>query len=305
MSTSNSTNYTLLASELIASSFEMIGVAKGGEPLNSEDSATALITLNTMLKAVQQRLNIWKRKTASITLVAEQVTYTFGQKSAGAITSVSAGNLVDSGANFNTDSVIVGDTVLNTTAGTSTTVSAVTSTTQLALTTDILTSADDAYEITDADISAPRPIKILECNRKGTSGNEVTMDALTRNEYENLSNKTSPGTPIQYHYDPTINNGTFYVWLAPDASAVANWTIELVYQATIEDVDSTTDNIDLPPEVIEAVTVGLAYRLSWRFGGLTSTERKSLKQDANEAMDLAEGYDQEDGSIFIYPEIRS
>lgn len=290
----------------MTSSFEMIGVAKGGEDLAPEDSVTALRTFNIMLKAVQQKLNIWNRKTATIDLTVAQVIYTIGQKSAGNATSLSANNLKDSGANFNTDNIQVGDTVLNKTVGTSTTVSAVTSTTELALASDIFTVGSEVYEITNADVSASRPMKILECNRKGTAGDEITMNILTRNEYENLPNKLSAGTPISFHYDPTITNGTFYIWLAPDATAVADWTIELVYQSTIQDVDSATDLIDIPSESLEALVIGLAYRLSWRFGGLTASERRDLKNDATEAMELASGYEQYQGDseVYAFPEIR-
>jgi len=304
MSTSNSYNYTMVASDLIESSLEPLGAAQGGEPLEAEDAATALRVLNMMVKALQMKLNIWKRKTASITLVSGQTSYTIGQKSKGSTTSTSAGNLVDSGANFNTDNVQVGDTVKNLTDSTSTTVSAVTSTTELDVADDIFTSGE-SYEITDADVSAPRPLKILECNRKDSSGNEITMPKLTRNEYENLSNKTSSGPPINYHYDPSRVNGTLYVWQAPDATAASTWTVEIVYQAPIEDLDSLNDTIEVPSENLEALSINLAYRLSPRFGGLTIGEKQLLRQDAKDALDDAEGFDQEQGSVFVVPEIRN
>ena len=304
MATSNSTNYTLNATELITSGFEIVGTAQAGEPLAEEDAESALRILNVLLKAMQKKLNIWKRKTVSIPLVAGQYIYTIGQKSAGTATALSANNLVDGAANFNIDNVQVGDTVKNISVGTSTTVSTVTSTTQLALAADIFTTVAD-YEITDADVSAPRPLEVLECNRKRSDGSEVLLNPLTRNEYEALSNKTSPGAPIDYHYDPTINNGTLYIWQAPDASAVSEWTLELVYHATIEDVDSLTDNIDIPAENLDALIVNLGARFDLhRFGSLSSSDKQMLRDDAKEALDLAEGYDQESGSIMVYPEIR-
>lgn len=303
MATSNSTNYTLTASELITSALEDLGIAQAGEPLEPEDSASSLVKLNVMLKALQQKLNLWKRKTVSITLVLDQVTYSIGQKSAGSVNTLSANNLVDTGADFNVDNVVVGDTVKNITASTSTTVSAVTTSTTLALAADIFTVGTETYEITSANVSAPRPLRILECNRKVTSGDDTTMNALTRNEYENLPNKTSSGTPISYHYDPTLDNGTFYIWLAPDATAVSDFTIELVYQAPIEDVDSLTDNIDCPPENLEALIINLTYRLSSMFGGLSASEKMTLRQDAKDSLYDAVGFDQE-GDVFFQPEIR-
>jgi hypothetical protein len=291
MSTSNSTNYTLTATELITSALEPLGVAKSGEPLEPEESAMALVVLNMMLKALQNKLNLWKRKAVSITLVDTQTAYTLGQKSAGNATSLSAGNLVDSGANFNTDNVIVGDTVKNIIAGTSTTVSAVTSTTALALAVDIFTVGSEAYEITSDNISAPRPMKILECSRVRSDGNEVPLRKSTSNEYESESNKTSAGAPISYYYDKQLNNGILNIWQAPDASAVSEYTLRVVYQSPIEDIDLLTETIDCPSENLEALQMNLTYRLASRFGGLTASERAVMRQDAKDALDDAEGFD--------------
>lgn len=284
---------------------EPIGMAQAGEPLEPEDSATALRVLNVMLKALQRKLNIWKRKTLSITLVDTQYIYTIGQKIAGNTTPVIATQLFAPDKNFNTDNIQIGDTVINEDTGATATVTAIINTTNLDLSSGILTPlTEQAYSITSADVSAPRPIKILECNRKRSDGSEVAVNHLTRNEYEALSNKTSPGAPINYHYDPTIDNGTLYIWQAPDANAVTEWTLELVYQATIEDVDLLTDNIDIPAENLEALVENLTYRLSKRLGSLSASDKALLREDARAAIDLAEGYDQETGSVMIYPELR-
>jgi len=68
----------------------------------------------------------------------------------GTNTSVTASKLVDSGATFVTDSVQVGDSVINATDNTTTTVSVVDSETQLALASDIFTAGSKAYCVGDA-----------------------------------------------------------------------------------------------------------------------------------------------------------
>lgn len=68
----------------------------------------------------------------------------------GTNTSVTASKLVDSGATFVTDGVLVGDSVRNDTDSTITTVSAVDSETQLALNADIFTAGSKAYYVGDA-----------------------------------------------------------------------------------------------------------------------------------------------------------
>jgi len=72
------------------------------------------------------------------------VTLTGGAtRSTGSATSTSAGNLVDSAADFVTDAVIAGDIVENVTQGTATTVDSVTNLTTLDLADDIFVSGDE------------------------------------------------------------------------------------------------------------------------------------------------------------------
>ena len=158
--------------------------------------------------------------------------------------------------------------------------------------------------MTGADVTMIRPQRILEMNRKTTSdGNEVKMTAISRNEYEFLPNKTTQGTPVQYNYNPTLGSGELYLWPAPDSSASSNLTIEIVYETVVEDMDQGVDNFDFPVEWLEAVTLGLAYRLSGRYS-LPIQERRQIRSDMREALALVKGYDTEQESIFISPESR-
>ncbi len=304
MTTSNSSNFIVNRDELIRSSFEMVGVAVSGEPLAPGDINKANIALNMMLKAFQQYgLHLWKRKSVSITFVASQASYTLGQKSAGTATTDTASSLVDAGADFTTDNIIVGDTVKNTTDGTSGLVTGVTNQTTLTFATDLFPLGTESYEITSANVSTARPLRIVEADRVDSTGNTTSMNPLTKNEYEALPNKTTTGTPISYHYDPTLNNGTLYVWLVPDATAVSAYTMSIVTSATIEDVDSATDDFDCPSEWLEAISVNLAYRLSHRYPLESTSAKVELKKFADETLDLAIGFGQEDNSVFLSPEL--
>ena len=304
MATSSSTNFTLNRDELIRSSFEDVGVAVSGEPLATGDINKANVALNMMLKAFQQYgLHLWKRKTVSITFVASQASYTLGQKAAGTATTDTAGSLVDAGAKFSSDArVVVGDTVKNLTDGTSGTVSSVTNDTTLVLSSDIFPDGDETYEITSANVSTPRPLRILEANRVDSSSNTTTMNPISKEEYFSLPNRSQTGTPIQYYYEPTLNNGTLYVWLVPDATAVSDFTMEVVTSATIEDMDSATDDFDCPSEWLEAIAFGLAYRLSFKYPLEKLGEQDRLKALADDALELAIGFGMEDASVYFSPE---
>lgn len=309
MATSNSVNFSLARNELIREAYSLIGIAVDGEPLESDDIDKAARKLNIMLKAwMAYGIKLWKRNSQSLTLVAGQNSYTFGEKAHGTATDISVSSrIVDSNANFLHDNISVGDMAYSFAFGSAiartATVTAIVSNSRIDLSNNIFELTGQPYIITDADVPMTRPLRILECNRKDSSGNETTINPLTLNEFDNLPNKTSQGTPVNYFYDPTIKNGTFYLWQTPDAATVAEYTIEIVYNAPIEDMDNLDDELDFPQEWYEAVIYGLAYRLAPE-NGLAQSERLMLKQDAIEALDLARDYDAEDGSLYIQPEVR-
>ena len=72
MTTSNSTNYTVNATELITSAFEIVGIAQAGEPLEPGDSASALRTLNILLKALNNAQCITESDTIDILILTLQ-----------------------------------------------------------------------------------------------------------------------------------------------------------------------------------------------------------------------------------------
>jgi len=244
---------------------------------------------------------MWKRQRKTITLVAGQSSYTIGQEASGTTTSTTANKLVDTDADFITDAT-VSDKVLNTTDGTDTTISAIDSKTVLSVASDIFTSGE-AYTITTADESLPRPDRILECNRI-YDGNEVTITALSLQEYNNLPNKSQTGTPINYFYDPVLNNGRLYLWLTPGTSEASDFSVEIVAVTQVNDMDNSSDTFDFPQEWYEPLILNLAYKLSGAYGGLNIGEKRALKLDALQVLNDTINYDQDDTSVFISPEVR-
>lgn len=155
------------------------------------------------------------------------------------------------------------------------------------------------------DVVMVRPKRILEMNRKTTSdGHEINMVPLSRNEYEFLPNKSTQGTPVQYNYNPTLTNGTLYVWPTATATEATNLTLEIVYETEVEDLDSSLDNVDFPPEWIEAIIYNLAVRLA-PINSLDIKERSFLRAEAKEMLDLVLNFDTENESMFIQPNYRS
>lgn len=146
-----------------------------------------------------------------------------------------------------------------------------------------------------------RPLRILECVRRNTSNIDVPLNKLSKNEYWGLSNKSSTGTPVSYHYDPQLDNGKLYLWQVPDAATAAEYTVRIVYHLPFEDVDNATDNFDCPVEWLEAIKFGLALRLAPEYG-VDLPAQYRLQKQFDDIYDKALTWDVEDTSIFFQPD---
>lgn len=164
-----------------------------------------------------------------------------------------------------------------------------------------LTQSKQSYTIGKSgsiDIDNPRPLKILEMVIRDSNNNDVNLIPLTREEYWNLSDRTTEGTPVQFYYDKSIPNGTIYLWPVADSDAATNSTIHIAYQSPIEDMDASTDELDFPQEWYEAVKYGLAVRLAPVYG-LDINRYQLLKLMSDEVLQLALSWDTEQESIYF------
>jgi len=152
-----------------------------------------------------------------------------------------------------------------------------------------------AYQLTNP------ALKILECVYRDSSGNDTPMIALTRDEYWSLNDKDSTGEPTQYFFDPNSQAASkIYVWPAPDATA-DDGTIRVVYQHYIEDITSTSNNIDVPSEWLETIKYGLMTRLAPMYG-YPVQERNLLLKEYRVMLKENLDWDTEQESIYLQPE---
>ena len=164
-----------------------------------------------------------------------------------------------------------------------------------------LTANTTTYTVgSSGTVTTTRPLRVLECVREDTNNVSTIMTRLTLQEYENLPNKTTTGTPVNYFFDPTLTNSTFKFWPVPDANAASEYTIKLKVQVPISDLTSGTDDVDFPQEWLEALIYGLAVRLAPR-SSLDLRERQLLKLESKEILDLALSFDVEEESIYFQP----
>lgn len=146
-----------------------------------------------------------------------------------------------------------------------------------------------------ADVTAPKPFRLIDAYyRKTSTKYNQPLTLLTRDQYFGLSARevSTDSTVSQVFYDPTLTNGSLYVFPIPNATAASDYKIELYVERVFDDIDNPSDDIQIPPHYYKAVLLQLAYDLSLP-SRLSAYERAILKNDAEEAMMKAIDAEQE------------
>lgn len=120
-----------------------------------------------------------------------------------------------------------------------------------------LTLTNGTYIYALSSNSVRRPLKILSARFKDST--ETPMLELTRDEYDELPNKTADGIPTNFYYDRQREEANFYIW--PSLATVTTQTIEYTYEREVEDITALTDTVDVPSEWWDAVVYNLAARM--------------------------------------------
>jgi hypothetical protein len=153
-------------------------------------------------------------------------------------------------------------------------------------------------------LTAPRPMRILGVRRR-LSGIDTPINELSRQEYFDQPNKTTPsGIPVSWYFDPQQAAGVLYLWPAPSASCVAQQTIHMTYLRRIADMTASSNDLDMPQEWLEATVWNLAARLMTQYpvndpnlGAMVISGAKGLYDD------LA-GWDNETASLYMQPDFQ-
>jgi hypothetical protein len=162
-----------------------------------------------------------------------------------------------------------------------------------------LVASQAAYVLSD-----PKPMRVISVRRLN-DGIETPMNEMARQEYFDQPNKTaSASTPVSFYYDPQATSGTLYLWPAPSAAAVADFTINYTYWRRLSDVVNSNDAPDIPQEWLEALAWNLASALETEYP--VNDSRLANKIDARAAGLYAtlKAFDNEPASLFMMPETR-
>jgi hypothetical protein len=147
-----------------------------------------------------------------------------------------------------------------------------------------------------------RPLNIINCRYKYSSGLERKMKKMGRSEYMSLPTKTtSEGACTAFYYSPQLSDGYLYVWPVPQDTTDS---LAISYIKTIEDFDNSTDDPDFPSEWLDAITYNLAVRIAPAYGiSLAKTNPDIMAMAASLLADM-QAWDSEEGSVRIVPNYR-
>jgi hypothetical protein len=94
-----------------------------------------------------------------------------------------------------------------------------------------LRTAGSVTLIADTEVYAQASaLRMLSVRRRDSNDDDTPMQELSRQEYEDLPNKTSSSSiPVAWYFDPQQASGTLYVWPAPSSTAASDFTLATTY----------------------------------------------------------------------------
>ncbi len=303
MATSGSKDYSLTAEAVINSALYELRALGLGRTVDSNLQAECLVRLNAMIKHdMTQGVKLWTRRFARLFLVPSQRSYDLPGANVCDLSELSETTLdADEAASQTVISVastsgfsnsdVIGIMLDDKTIHWSTISSLVTDDT-VTIGDALASAASSGNKVYVYTNTIARPLEVDAMQRE-LSGNEIPMTGLSRHEYETLPNKTSPGVPVNYYFDPQTTTANLYVWPVPDSSEqVLNFT----YRDTIEDIDAVANDFDFPQEWQEYLVYNLALRISSLVGKQPSQTTVMMAQSSRDSM---MNWDQEEESLIF------
>lgn len=165
--------------------------------------------------------------------------------------------------------------------------------------TDITLVAGQAdYEIgLGKATNVAKPLKIYQAFRRTTSNIDIPQTILSQQQYNMLGNKTSSGPPSQLYYNAQRDYGILSVFPVPSSADVTD-VIRIFYQRPLEDFDASTDNPDVPQEMLRALKYSLASELAFEYG-ISASDRSDLEMRAMRLQQEAFAFNAEDTSYYF------
>jgi len=126
------------------------------------------------------------------------------------------------------------------------------------------------------DFDTARPDRVTFAFRRDANGLDRTLNAMVKEQYDDLPLKGTGGIPLWYYYDCQYPQGVIYVY--PVESTQATLYVESL--KPVNQFSSLNAEMILPGEYQEAIKYGLAKRLAPEYGFPIDQVLASLILDA-------------------------
>ena len=166
----------------------------------------------------------------------------------------------------------------------------------------VLAMVKDTTSYTIDTTNPTATIDVLDVFIRETIGGvstDVPLNRMSRNEYANLSTKSTTGKPNQYFVDKQISP-TVTVWPAPDQSS--KYSLYLNVLSRMDDADAGANTMQIPFRFYPCLAAGLAYYLALKRAPEKVGMLKGLYE---EEFQRALSQDEDRASFRIAPDLRN
>lgn len=302
MAVSGSKNFAVTRTDVINAAMRKTGFYDAGDPPSADESADAVLALNVMIKEWSAKgIDVPWRETVTLFLQPDTQSYQIGPSgdhatalyrettlSADAAASATTISLLSTSGMTNADYIGI---KLDSGSIHWTTIASVAGTTIASGLASAASSGNAVYSYTTKAI---RPQRIIYAYRRSDSNQDTPVDLIGDVAYRGLSNKGAAGVVNQCFYQPTMVNGTLFVWpVGPGVDKLI-----LICQPLVDDFDAASNNPQFPIEWANAIIWNLAVELAPEYA-LSLKERMLLKAEAKEKLETVLDYDVENASVIF------
>lgn len=150
-------------------------------------------------------------------------------------------------------------------------------------------------------VAMSRPTSIVSAKLRDASNIDVELTEMSEAEYLGIPNKTLTGIPSSYYYDPQLTNGVFYTWPCSDTATAVAHTVQIRYTKPIDDMDTVSDDFEIPQEWYEPVKLLLAVSVAPEYDSVPIRKLEWLAERGEYLKNQVLGMDNETTSVTFSP----
>ena len=300
MTVSGSKNFSVSRADIITKALQRIGEYDQGEVISGEDTSSAAMALNLLVKEWSARgIDIWLRSEVTVFLQPQTQKYSLG--TGYATTSYVETTLSADEAAAQTELSVTSETGISVSDfigikldDDSIHWSTVASLATLTIADALPSAASSGNKVYAFTTKAVRPQKILTAFRRDVNDLDTPVSIIGSQEYYSLSDKTSEGEPTAVWYQPVMDTGSLYVWPVDGGSNCDK--LILIAQNLADDFDTAADTPEFPIEWANALIWNLAAEIASEYG-IPEREQGRLWQIAEHKLNIVLDYDQENSDV--------